>query len=82
MIDRKTWMEFKTSGMLWFINMILHTFGWAIVYSVDKENRKIEVYPARVRLRGFSEQDNTNGYINVSKFLKENAAQLLFEAEE
>ena len=28
MINKKTWNEFRNSGMLWFVNMILHTlFG-------------------------------------------------------
>jgi hypothetical protein len=25
MVDKKTWKEFRDSGMLWWINMILHT---------------------------------------------------------
>lgn len=30
MIERKSWEEFRNAGLLWWINMILHTFGWAI----------------------------------------------------
>lgn len=60
--------------------MILHTFGWAIV--VEMDNGKItEVYPARVKFRGFNEENNTDGYIGVSKFIVENAEELLKEAE-
>lgn len=29
MLTKKTWKEFRESGFLWWINMILHTFGWA-----------------------------------------------------
>lgn len=67
--------------MLWFINMILHTFGWAIVCEVN--NDKItRVFPARVRFRGFSERDNTEGYIKITKYMKDNVDDLLQEAEE
>lgn len=55
--------------------MILHTFGWAIVYNID-DNGNTEVYPARVKFRGFNEHSNTNGY------MKENANDLLEEASE
>lgn len=27
MVNKKSWKEFRDSGMLWWINMILHTFG-------------------------------------------------------
>lgn len=81
MVRRKTWEEFKESGMLWWINMILHTFGWAIVF--EYENSKIvNVYPARVKYRGFAEQNNTEGYIKVSQYLKDNVDNILKESME
>ena len=50
MVIRKEWEEFRKSGLLWFINMMLHVFGWAIVY--EYENEKItSVYPARTNSR-------------------------------
>lgn len=82
MINKKSWKEFKDSGFLWWINMILHTFGWAIVYEVDDNGEITGVYPARVKFRGFGEQDNSEGYIKVSHFMKENANDLLDEAME
>lgn len=81
MMERRSWEKFKESGMLWWINMILHTFGWAIVLVLDK-GEVIEVYPARVKFRGFSEKDNTDGYIKLSKYIKENAEDLLKESQE
>lgn len=81
MVSRKTWEEFKESGMLWWINMILHTFGWAIVF--EYENSKVvNVYPARVKYRGFAEQNNTEGYIKVSQYLKDNVDNILKESME
>ena len=43
MVDRKTWKEFRESGLLWFINTILHMFGWAIVVDVDMEDNNIKL---------------------------------------
>ena len=81
MIDKKSWTEFKDCGLLWYINTFLHMFGWAIVTNI--ENGEItEVYPARVKFRGFSEESNTNGYKKVSKYMKDNADQLFTEASD
>ena len=88
MVEKKTWNEFRKSGLLWWINMILHTFGWAIVvdfedYDKEKDDGTIkEVYPARVKFRGFDEKNNTEGYIKVSNYLKENSEQLEKESLE
>lgn len=82
MINKKSWEEFRDSGMFWWINMILHTFGWAITYKFDDNGNIMEVYPARVKFRGFGEKNNTEGYIKVSQFMKENAESLLKESEE
>lgn len=56
MVDKKTWEEFRNSGLLWWINMILHTFGWAIVANINDRKEIINVYPARVKFRGFGEK--------------------------
>ena len=82
MVNKKSWEEFRSSGMLWWINMILHTFGWAIVLSVNEDGSISEAYPARVKYRGFNEESNTKGYINVSKYMKEHADELLEESKE
>lgn len=82
MIEKKTWKEFRDSGMLWWINMILHTFGWAIVAEADENNEISDAYPVRVKFRGFNEENNTEGYQKVSKYLKENSEQLYKESEE
>ena len=81
MVTKKTWKEFRESGFLWWINMILHTFGWAIVVDIDDNGEITDAYPARVKFRGFGEKNNTEGYIKVSKYMKENVSDLLEEAE-
>ena len=82
MVNRKTWKEFKDSGLLWWINMILHTFGWAIVFSVEEDGEIKDIYPARVKFRGFDEKSNTKGYINVSRYMKDNSNELFKESKE
>lgn len=81
MVEEKSWSEFQEAGLLWWINMLLHTFGWAIVLDIQDGNIK-RVYPARVRFRGFGEKDNTDGYRKISSFMQANAEQLKGEADE
>lgn len=61
--------------------MLLHTFGWALVYEMEKDKVK-RVYPARVEYRGFSEKDNTKGYMMISEYMRDNAESLADEASE
>ena len=81
MVTRKSWEEFRQNGLLWFTNLILHMFGWSIVVKQDN-NIIVDVYPARVKYRGFSEKTNTEGYKKVSKYLQENIDDLVKESEE
>ena len=77
------WKKFKDSGLLWYINTILHLFGWAIVLEINKDpnGEVFSAYPQRVSFRGFSEKDNTEGYIKVSDYLKDNMDDLDKEAK-
>lgn len=81
MIDKKSWKEFRDSGMLWWVNMILHTFGWSIIVNIGDDGYIKDCYPARVKFRGFDEKHNTEGYIKVSNYLMDNVADLKEEAE-
>ena len=82
MVKRKDWGEFRNDGLLWFVNMILHTFGWAIIYSFNEDETLKEVYPARVKYRGFDEAINTLGYEKISEYLKNNGEQLFKETRD
>lgn len=64
MIEKKTWNEFRDIGLLWFINTILHAFGWAIVYDLDNDL----AYPAKVKFRGFSGEINDEGYKKIAQY--------------
>ena len=81
MVNEKTWKEFQDTGLLWWINMILHTFGWAICLEVEDGN-VIGAFPARVKFRGFDNISNTEGYIKVSQYVEKNGEELLEEAKE
>lgn len=76
-----SWEQFRKSGLLWFINSILHLFGWAIVM-IMTDGKVTNVYPARVPYRGFSENDNTDGYAKVTRYLKDNIDELDMEASD
>lgn len=79
-VAEKSWEEFRDNGLLWWINLISHMFGWAIVCEI--ENRTVKrVYPARVGHRGFGEKQNSEGYIKVSEYLRENIKELAEEAK-
>jgi hypothetical protein len=71
MIERKTWKEFKDLKLLWWINRILHTFGWAIVLVQEEDGTITDAYPAKVSFRGFSESSEEAGFEGISKLLKE-----------
>lgn len=81
MVNKKDWSEFRSAGLLWFVNSILHAFGWAIVCVIEGDEVR-EVYPARVKFRGFSEGINSNGYTRLTKHLSENMEDLLLEVED
>lgn len=82
MVSPKSWKEFRDNGLLWWINMILHTLGWSIVVNVKKDGTITNVYPARVRFRGFTNEFNTEGYIKVSEYLNKESTKLLKESKE
>jgi hypothetical protein len=82
MIERKTWKEFQDSKLLWWTNRLLHTFGWAIVLQVEANGEVTDVYPARVKFRGFGAREESEGFIGLTQYLKDTANELLQEAKE
>ena len=81
-IEKRSWEEFKNSKLLWWTNRTLHLFGWAIVYSLDKDDNIIEVYPARVTYRGFTGNVEVDGYLKLTKYLNKNINALVNEVED
>lgn len=81
MITKKTWNEFYETGLLWFINTILHAFGWSIVMELDNDS-VVKCYPARVRFRGFDKGHNDIGYRSINQYMRNYGEQLFKEADE
>lgn len=81
MITKISWKEFQTSGFLWFVNHILHTFGLAIVFEIPDDGKVLDVYPARVMFRGFVREAEDEGFRRVSQYMKKNAKELLKETK-
>ena len=75
-MKEKTWEEFRESGLLWFINRSLHVFGWAIVFVKEDDGTISHVYPARVDFRGFSLESEERGFEKITKYMKDNIADL------
>jgi len=55
MVKEKSWTEFRDTGLVVFINQLLHIFGWAIVFEMNDNGDINRVFPARVKFRGFSQ---------------------------
>lgn len=59
MTDRSNpWEEFSNDGMLWWVNRILHTFGWEIALQYDENFKYMEAYPRRTENLGFTSAIN------------------------
>jgi hypothetical protein len=81
-VTPKTWQDFRNSGMFFFINSILHAFGWAICIETDTETKEIVgCYPARVKFRGFPEDAQAEEHIKIAKYLAENSHEFVEDAE-
>ena len=81
MVTKKTWTEFRNTGLVLFINQILHVFGWAICFEIEDNDIK-NVYPARVKFRGFDNESVGKSYIKISEYMNDNAKELLKESNE
>ena len=76
--------SFVDTGLLRFVNVFLHIFGFALAYNVDEEG-KIEEEKGlrilRVQFRGFTEKSMSDSYIKVSKYMDIWHKELLEEAK-
>jgi hypothetical protein len=80
--ERRTWEEFRKIGLLWWVNRILHLFGWVVVFQIESDGAISDVYPARTKFRGFFEANETEGFKALTAYLKEEAASLLKDTED
>lgn len=70
-MKRTTWEEFYQSGMLWWINTMLHIFGWSIVVETNREDEAVDAWPSRTEWRGFPKVTNDTNYERIDRFLHE-----------
>lgn len=80
MVTKKEWSEFRSTGLVLIVNQILHIFGWALAFEVENDEIK-NVYPARVKFRGFDNKSTEEAYKKVSQFMVDNATELNDEAQ-
>lgn len=80
MVNKRSWKEFRSTGLMLFVNQMLHIFGWSLVFEIEDE-QIINVYPARVKFRGFDNKATEEAYKKVSQFMLENAEALNDEAK-
>ena len=79
-VELRTWLEFKEQGFLWFINSILHVFGWTIAIEEELHSGEIVARGYRTKFRGFPEETNTRGYALIAGYMKNNADAIYDEA--
>jgi hypothetical protein len=81
MVTKKEWTDFRRTGLVLFINQVLHIFGWALVFEIENDEVK-NVYPARVKFRGFDEESTADAYKKISLYMADNANDLNAECSE
>lgn len=76
-----TLKEFQESGLLWFINRILHMFGIAFVLVREENGDYTRLFVARTCYRGFMPDVEDEGFKQVTAYLKDNIEELEKETE-
>lgn len=80
MVHRKTWEEFRATGLLLFTNSFLHMFGWAIVVDTDEEGKVTDCFVARTKFRGFDNVSVIEAHKKLAEYVAANAQELKDEA--
>lgn len=81
MLTRKTWKEFRDTGLLWYINTIMQVFGWSLVLKLNDAGEIGICYPARTKFRGFTEDVVTKNTINLNEWMIKEGKILIEEAK-
>ena len=71
---------FVNTGLVWFLNQLLHAFGFALAYHQDSATGTYsDFYVCRTIFRGHVEGIGDKGYERVARYLKDHAAELYTE---
>lgn len=70
-LNKKSWEEFRETGLLVFVNSFLHIFGWCICVNLDNDGNVTEAFPSRTSFRGFSEDVNDRAYNKLARYISE-----------
>jgi hypothetical protein len=77
MIERRTWEEFREVGLLWWVNRVLHLFGWVIVCELEEGSEHIkDIYPAHCTFRGFTREAETEGFSKLTGYLVKDVGRM------
>ena len=76
MVLKKEWTQFRKAGLLWWVNRMLHLFGWVMVVEVDDHNKITNAYPAKTKFRGFAPDCEERGFKAVTNYLSKNVTKL------
>jgi len=75
--------EFIDTGLLWFVNRMLHVFGFALSYEEDLDTGEVtDLYICRTIFRGYGYSVEDAGYLKVADYLLEAASGLHEEIQE
>lgn len=82
MVERETWQAFRNSGLLWWVNRMLHLFGWAIVVELDDVGEVSACYPTRCSFRGFTSEYEARGFRRLTNHLGDNLKRMTADLDE
>jgi hypothetical protein len=80
-MNEKSWDEFRQAGLLWWVNRMLHLFGWSIVCETGDDGRVVRTFPAQTAWRGFERHVEESGFKTVTYHLAENMDRLKTECD-
>ena len=85
MLKAQDWETFRKVGLLWWVNRMLHLFGWALVFEVpdgQPDAPPTQVYPAKCKFRGFGEESEDRGFKRLTAHLRDTMPELLEAVED
>ena len=82
MVTKSDWKTFRDAGLLWWMNRMLHLFGWAIVIEIDDNGEIIGAYPAQCKFRGFDEKGESQGFSKLTNHIHDNISELLSDVDQ